>query len=125
MTVPILAPYNSIFLTQGAARTLTMSVTDSSGAVVNLTGATVVFTVKVRSSDTAVVFRKTSSDPTQIQIVDARAGLVSIFIEAADTKYRNPQEYIFDIWVIEPSGRPYPVIQPSPFVIQPGVTFLP
>jgi hypothetical protein len=125
MTVPILAPYNTIFLTQGSARTLSMVVTDPDGGVANLTGATVIFTVKEKATDTAVVFRKISTDATQVLITNARAGLVSIFIEAADTKYRNPQEYVFDIWVVEPSGRPYSVIPPSPFVVQPGVTFLP
>jgi hypothetical protein len=124
MSNPILAPYNTIYIPRGSSRTLPMPITDANGKPLDLTGATVIFTVKQTVLDTSYMIHKSSVNPLQIAITSARGGLVSIFLLYSDTIGKDPGEYVYDVWVIDSLGNRFPVIDPAPFVIQPTVTTL-
>lgn len=121
----ILLPKNAITVIRGSSKTLRLTVTDpDTNKPVNLTGATVVLTVKKRNEDAQNVIRKTSDTPAESVITNATAGIAEFYLVPADTKSKDAREYVFDVWLIMPSGKQYAVIPPSIFDLQPGVTVL-
>ncbi len=127
MTQPgasFLLPANSLSVIRGASKTYQLTVTDENGASINLTGATVYFTVKKTIQDTEPLIQKKSTDITQINIVSPRAGIAQIFLKPADTATRDVGDYVFDVWVVLTTGKRYPVVPPTTFEIVSGVTVL-
>jgi hypothetical protein len=121
----VLLPKNSVQIIRGTSKTLQLSVVDSHHKPVNLTGATIIFTVKNRVEDRQNVIQKTTQDPTQVQITDPFGGIAQIFLVPADTQLRDVKQYVFDVWVILTSGARYAVVVPAIFDLQPGVTLWP
>lgn len=119
-----LQPKNTVEVYRGSSATISLSVVDTNGAVVDLTGATVVMTVKERLESPRNIFQKSSADAAEILITSARGGLAEIYILPADTLSRDIKQYVFDVWVILPSGKRIVVVEPSTFDIQPAVTVL-
>jgi len=100
-------------------------VTDPTGVAVDLTGATVYFTVKISISDTNSIVQKKSTNPAEILINAPRAGQAQIFLGPSDTQNLDINEYVYDVWVILASGARYPVIPPSILEVEAGVTRIP
>lgn len=121
----ILFPENAITIIRGSSKTLKLTVTDENGAMVNLTGATVYFSVKVAERDPQPLFQKSSLNPAQAEITVPREGVALIYLQPSDTQNLDPHEYVFDAWVILANGKRYPVVKPSVFAVQPGVSFIP
>lgn len=73
---------STVTLKAGEAKTLRFTVTDTDGDAVNLTTATLTFTVKKRKDDSSPMISKTDShfDKTQ-----AASGIVDLPILATDT----------------------------------------
>lgn len=114
---------NTVQIYRGQSKTLEVVVKDDSCNPVDLTGATVFFSVKMNSTDPTALITKSSTDSTQILILTPTInGIAQIFIKPLDTQYLEIDTYIFDVWVQLPSGNRYPVIPISEFIIQAGVT---
>ncbi len=70
-----------------------------------------------------MILTKTSTDIEEISFAaDPRTGEATIFINYEETLNLEPDTYYFDVWVIEQSGRRYPVVEPSEFKVTTGVT---
>ena len=121
----LLYPENSIIIIRGSSKTLELTVTDDAGAMVDLTGAKVYFSVKVSVSDPQPIFQKSSLVPAQAEITVPREGKARIYLQPNDTQNLDPHEYLFDVWVILSNGKRYPVVKPSVFAVQAGVSFIP
>lgn len=121
----ILYPENAIVIIRGSSKTLKLVVSDENGGLVNLTGATIYFSVKVGARDPQPLFQKSSNTPTQAEITVPREGVALIYLQPSDTQNLDPHEYVFDVWVILSNGKRYPVVKPSVFAVQPGVSFIP
>jgi hypothetical protein len=120
----ILLPENSVTVHRGASKTLNLTVKDADGNPVDLTGATLYFTVKRKETDASCIIQKISSDVAQIEIASpATQGTAQIFLQPSDTN-KDPGKYRFDVWVVLASGARYVVVKPSVFEIVPGVTVL-
>jgi hypothetical protein len=117
-------PQNSVGVYRGQSKTFELRVTDEVAAVVDLTGATVWFTVKGDLLDRDPTILKVSSDPVQIKISEPKRGVALIYLQPDDTRNLEIQEYVFDVWVQLASGKRYPVIPPSVFVVEAGVTVI-
>lgn len=120
-----LFPENAVVIIRGSSKTLKLSVKDENDAFVNLTGATIYFTVKVSERDAQPLFQKSSSNPAQIEITTPREGVALIYLQPSDTQNLDPHEYVFDVWAILSNGKRYPVVKPSVFKVDPGVSFIP
>jgi hypothetical protein len=118
----ILLPVNSLTVIRGASKTLQLSVSDQFGKPTNLTNALIVMTVKDRVEDLRHRLQKTSTDSTQVQIIDPFGGIAQIFLAPSDTKRWDIKPYVFDIWVFFTNGSSYVVIPPTTFDLQAGVT---
>ena len=121
----VLLPKNSVQLIRGTSKTLQLSVVDSNRKPVNLSGATIIMTVKNTVDNLKNVFQKTTNDPTQILITDPFGGIAQIFINPSDTQYLDIKQYVFDVWVILTSGARYAVVPPTILDLQAGVTVWP
>jgi hypothetical protein len=123
----------SIQILKGSSRTLRLQVLDQEGNAVNLSApaATVYFTVRKREGDAdPAIISKVSSTPSQITIltpqVDAdKKGKADIFLVPADTANLTPDQYRYDVWVVQGVTAHYVVIPPSGFEVRPSVTVIP
>lgn len=120
----ILLPENSISIIQGTTKTLSLTVKDGDGNVVDLTNATVYFTVKKRECDTTPLLFKSSDSITQIEIPLATDGVAKIYIAPTDTSTMAAGQYKFDIVVELASGDRHVVVPPSIFEVKLGITRL-
>jgi hypothetical protein len=123
--VSILYPENAISIIRGSSKTLKLTVTDENDAVVNLTGATIYFSVKVGERDPQPLFQKSSLNPAQAEITTPREGVALIYLQPSDTQSLDPHEYVFDVWTVLANGKRYPVVKPSVFEVKPGVSLIP
>ena len=125
MPIGILTPTRAIAMIRGTSLVIELTVTsDDDCTPVDLTGATLIFTVKKCEGDIFPVIQKKSSDPLEIEVVDAPAGKALIIINPIDTAHLDIQPYVFDIWVILADGRRCVVIPSSPFSLRHAVTML-
>lgn len=122
----ITQPKNAIRIIRGSSKTYELSVVDENDDPVDLTGARVLFTVKRDIVDTAPLIQKDSdAGPTQVEIMTPpKAGKARIYLSPSDTQRLEAVEYVFDSWIVLSSGKRHPVIPPSVFEIEPGVTVI-
>lgn len=122
----ILAPSNSLSVIQGSSKTLELTVTNSDdNTPVDLTGATIYFTMKDVITDPQAVLQKISTDTAQIEITTPRDGKAQIKFLPADTKTKDPGTYTFDVWAVLASGKRIVPIPPTTLKIERSVTVIP
>jgi len=81
-------------------------------------------TVKCKASDVENLLQKDSGDGAgEVDITDPHAGLAEIYLQPADTRTLNGK-YVFDVWVILPSGARHVVVGPSTLQVSRSVTVL-
>lgn len=125
MSGSILALENSIVVIRGSTKTLDLTVKDSEGDAIDLTGSRILFTVKCRIEDRENVIQKDSDvGAAEIDIDDPKNGKAIVHILADDTAGLDLGKYVFDIWVVLASGAKHPVVGPSDFTILAGVTVI-
>jgi hypothetical protein len=125
----ILLPENAVSIYRGVSKTLKLTVaqTDEEGEVVpvDLTGASIYFTVKRDLKDTIPVIKKSTAQITEVEITDAYAGEANIFLNPLDTQNLEPGQYLFDVLAVLASGKRYVVVKVSIFEVLAGVTVIP
>jgi hypothetical protein len=93
-------------ITRGDTRRYQVTVTDEAGLPVNLSGASIYFTVrkKLASSvdDADAVFQKAVG--TGITISDAAGGVIALVIDPADTRNFPKVVLLYDLQVITAAG---------------------
>lgn len=131
MSAGLLDPKNVLSVYRGESKTLLLLVDqpdpDNVGAYlpVDLTGASVYFTVKTQADSIDIVLQKTTAQITEIELSDPRGGLARIFLHPLDTQPLSTRAtYVFDVWVVLGSGARHPVVPPSTFRVLPAVTHL-
>jgi hypothetical protein len=98
----------TITLKQGEAKLLTLTVTDESGAAVNLSGCTLFLGVK-RPKGEDYIFSK---DHVDFNLSQAAQGIVSVFLGDTDTT-QAPGPYLGELKVIFPGVAPNTVEKSS------------
>ena len=116
---------NAVTIIRGSSKTFGLTVVDASAAVVNLTGSRVVFSVKRLITDVhPIILKDSAKSAAQVELTEPKAGKANIYLEPADTQTLNVGEYVFDVWVVLSNGNRHPVIPPSTFAVEAGVTVL-
>jgi hypothetical protein len=91
---------------RGDTRRFQVTVTDEAGLPVNLSGATIYFTVRKKfassADDTDAVFQK--SVGAGITITDAAAGVIALVIDPADSRSLPKIVLLYDLQVITAAG---------------------
>lgn len=117
-----LAAENDVPLFAGASLTLELEVVDENDEAIDITGSTVVMTVKCHIEDELPLIVKSSAvSPAQVDIVSPKEGIAMIYLASDDTKNLDPGEYVFDVWVTLSSGKRYVVVEPASLIIERAV----
>jgi hypothetical protein len=125
MTSSILGAENQIEVVRGSSKTFELEVVDEADVAVDLTGARIVLTVKCQVTDSSPLIQKDSNvGAAEVEIIHPRDGKAMIKFSPSDTQLLDSGKYTFDVWVVLTSGFRCPVIMPSPFIVQAGVTVL-
>lgn len=124
-TVTTLPPTVKMEIIKGASKTLEVTVVDKDGVAVDITSATIYFTVKESTDATETKIAKTTAVPSQISITDPTNGKFRVYLVPSDTSTLEVMTYVCDIWVVPTSGKHYPIISPSEFEVKPRVTDVP
>lgn len=138
MGTNVLLPENSVRVIRGTSKSFKLTVSDlredsivscgcdkASPPPLDLTGATIHFTVKKEISDRLPVIKKSSINSSEIEIVNAKAGIAKIHLAPSDTQDLEPNFYVFDVWVVLANGKRFCITGPCQLQIEYGVTFLP
>jgi len=112
-------PYEAIELYADNDRTLRVFVKDADLDIIDLTGATAVFTMKETKQSTIPSVQKSTAVPAQGQIGAADEGEVLFFILPADTASLDIRQYVFDVEVTLASGKAYTVLEGTINLLQP------
>jgi hypothetical protein len=99
-------PFVSFDLYAGSNRRLRVFVKDDNLDIVNLTGATCVFTMR-HTKDDPIVVQKSTAVPGEGQIGAADEGECFFYLVPADTSALDICQYVFDVSVTLASGDVY------------------
>lgn len=122
----ILLPENAVSVTRGTSKTLVLTVKDKDDKPVNLTGATIYFSVKRKETDTGnPLIQKISTDSAQIEIPNPTDGIAKIYLQPSDTQNLDITQYKFDVWMVSAIGKRFVVVKPSIFNVEAAVTRIP
>jgi hypothetical protein len=80
-----MATENQFTLKQGYAGSVTITVKDADGTVVNLTGSTIYFKMKNKKTDTTYLLEKDSAGEGSVAISDATGGILTVDFTQAQT----------------------------------------
>jgi len=103
--------YVIIDLNSGDNRTIRLYVKNPDLDIVNLTGATCLFTVKTDKEISAITFQKSTAVSGQGEIGDIELGEVFFYIVPEDTESIDIRQYVFDIRVNLANGKTYTVLE--------------
>lgn len=103
------AQRQNVEIYRGDNRTFKIIAKDADGAVVNITGATAIFSVKKKLIDAAYIFQKTTANPAQISITEPTDGELEVYILPADTQEETPGDYEYDCQLTT-SGNVYTIV---------------
>lgn len=116
-----------ITLVRGEHKTIQFTVMDSAKQPVDLTDASVYFSVKRCMSDLerAIYKRNTAGGGDNDQAViltqsGSTKGKYQAFVVPDDTKYVDPDEYKYEAWVKLANGKQYVIVHAGEFVIEAG-----
>jgi len=103
---------NEIEIYRGDTRTITVTVKNSAGSLVNLTGYTMRMTVKSdkTSADSAAIISKTAT------ITDPTTGVGTFALTVTDTT-QTAGIYYYDVQISNSTPSVYTVIAPTTFTI--------
>ncbi len=89
-------------IVQGNDADIGIVVRNSAGAVKDISGATIKFSI-AKTRDDAPIFSKVT--PTQIELTDAPNGLFTVHIDPADTTGLESRVYVFEAETTDDSGN--------------------
>lgn len=82
---------------------------------VDITGATIVFTVRMREMDTTIILQKSGF------VVDGPTGKLRILVDPVDTQAKDPGSFTYDVEITLASGARYTLVRDG-FILEPDVT---
>lgn len=111
----------NIEIYRGDNRTFKVTVTDGAGGAVDITGATIIFSVKEDISDTDYEIQKTSAQGSEITITDAGNGIYEVYLIPADTQNMDLGVYEYDSQLTTSASKVYTTVR-GEFTVQGDVT---
>lgn len=100
-------------------RRLRVYIRDGDLNIVDLTGATCVFTVKLTKDDALPVIQKSTAVPAEGQIGSADQGECFFYVLPSDTSPLDIAQYVFDVSVTLADGNQYTTVEGVVNLLQP------
>lgn len=104
-------PFLTIDLFRDNDRRLRFFARDASLNVVDLTGATCIFSVKETKGSTSLALQKSTAVSGEGMIGSADQGEAFFFIEPSDTVGLETGQYVYDVQVILADGKQYTAVE--------------
>ena len=102
-------PFEKIEIYSSNDRTIHIYVRDPSLDIIDLTGATAVFTVK-QTREGPILLQKSTADPNEGLVGAADQGEVYFYITDTDTVNMEIRQYVYDVRVTLSNGKAYTVL---------------
>ena len=102
--------FYTIILYADNDRTWVVYIQDRDRNPINLTGATVIMTIK-ETKDGPVVIQKSTANPSEGAIGAANKGECYFYIVPSDTASITIRQYVFDVKVFVASGKEYTALE--------------
>lgn len=119
----------AVSLYRGDALTLPFCALSENGEPIDLTGAIVYFSTKIKEEDVAAILAKTSADVDEILILDQTdedtKGCGEVYIVGVDTLNHPVRTYRYDIRAKLADDSSITIRAPSPFEVLSPVTVIP
>lgn len=112
-------PFESIDIFANNDRQLRVVATDPNLNVVDITGATGVFTVKYAKDDATPTIQKSTAVPAEGMIGAADEGEMFFFLVPSDTDSLDICQYIFDVRLTLSDGKTYTIVEGLMNLLQP------
>lgn len=113
---------NKIVMFLGNSETFELEVTDENDAVVPITDAEIIFSVKADFDDESYIFQRKNSfaggNDSQIKITDGANGLAEIYLVPENTADLPAGTYVYDVWVKLTTGEEKTVVQNRLFLLE-------
>lgn len=103
--------FDNVDIYRNEDRTLRVFLRDGNSNVVDLTGATCVFTVKVSKSDVDSAFSLSTDVPADGEIGSSGRGECFFYIKPSDTVSLDIGQYVFDVAVTLSNGKRYVTVE--------------
>jgi hypothetical protein len=100
-------------------RRLRTYIRDGNLNIIDLTGATCIFTVKMTKTDTTPTIQKSTAVPGEGEIGSADQGECFFYLVPADTASLAIAQYVFDVTVILADGNSYTTVEGVFNLLQP------
>jgi hypothetical protein len=104
---------------------VTCSPSNSKRKPYDLTGVTIVFSVRRTTYEQIPLIFKTSASSPQILITDIKGGEARIFLVPEDTHDIDPGFYYLAVWLILPTGERISVIEDAQLQVEASAMHLP
>lgn len=104
-------PFYPMDLYADSNRRLRCYIRDGNLNIINLTGATCVFTVKLTKDDASPTIQKSTAVPSEGQIGSADQGECFFYIVPADTSGLAICQYVYDVRVTLADGNTYTTVE--------------
>jgi hypothetical protein len=104
-------PYYSMELYRDDDRRLRVYIRDGDLNIIDLTGATCLFTAKINKGDATPVIQKSTANPSEGIIGAADEGECFFFIVPADTENLDICQYVYDVRVTLSDGKTYTTVE--------------
>lgn len=112
-------PFYSMDLYADNNRRLRVFIRDGDLNIVDLTGATCVFTVKLTKDDTSPAIQKSTAVSGEGQIGSADQGECFFYIEPSDTANLDIAQYVYDVTVTLADSNSYTTVEGVLNLLQP------
>lgn len=112
-------PFYSMDLYANNNRRLRVYIRDGDLNIVDLTGATCLFTVKMLKADAVLTIQKSTAVPAEGQIGSADQGECFFYILPADTASLAIAQYVYDVSVELADGNQYTTVEGVLNLLQP------
>lgn len=113
---------NKIIMFLGNSEVFELEVTDDDDAVVPITDAEIIFSVKADFNDESYIFQRKNSfaggGDTEIKITDGPNGLAEIYLVPDNTKDLAAGTYVYDVWIKLTTGQEKTVVQNRLFLLE-------
>lgn len=96
---------------RGDDKTFQITVKDADGVAVNITGATLTFSVKIDPNEPTPLILKDSSDNTEIDLTDPTNGIAEIYLVPADTRDLEAGTYVYDVQIITSGTKKHTLVR--------------
>jgi hypothetical protein len=96
---------------RGDHKTFELSVKDSDNVAVNITGATLTFSVKNDPNDPTALISKSTAVVTEIALTTPVNGLAEIYLLPADTRDLEAGTYVYDVQIVTAASKKHTLVR--------------